>query len=67
MVVKSQDNYMKPENLAKSYRKRDGKTGVSRQYIYQLIEKELGESNSTDIDLFIIDSVYFVKQSKRKS
>lgn len=45
--------------------KNKGKLGVARQFIYELIDREKKEANSTDIDVMEVDGVVFVKYKGR--
>lgn len=62
MVHTDTSGWLKPSTLAKTYRKMNGRKGVSRIFIYQLIEKEKANPDSTDIDVQIIDGIPFVRQ-----
>jgi len=57
--------YLTVKNFAKTYRSKSGKLGVSPRYIYQLIEKEIAEPDSTNLDIISIDGSYFCKLIQR--
>lgn len=60
-------DYKTASQLAKIYKKKNGKLGVSRTYINELINKEHEHPNTTDIDVIMIDGYYFAKQKQDKT
>lgn len=55
--------YKAASEFAKVYKKKNGTTGVSRQYINQLIAREKSITGSTGLDILYVDGFYFVKYS----
>lgn len=67
MYTKDNQGYLTPANFAKSFHKaRKNKQGVSRKYIYDLIELERKNPGSTDIDVFNVDGKMFCRYAKAK-
>jgi hypothetical protein len=61
MYITDDQGWRTPGKLAKRYIRKKGKTGVSKQYMYQLINQEMKEPGSTDIDVIDMDGVFFVR------
>jgi hypothetical protein len=66
MYTINQDGYLTPIDFAKTYTARKKRVGVSRKYIYDLIERERIQPGSTDIDVLEIAGRVFVRLSKPK-
>lgn len=60
-MINTLPNWFSPKTFAAQYVTSKSKSGTSRQYIYQLIQKEMNEPNSTDIDVLVVDGVLFCK------
>ncbi len=57
-------NYKSVREFAKTYKRANGKIGVSRTHIFNLINEERANVGTTGIDVLFVDGSYFVKASQ---
>jgi len=64
MIIETTD-FKRPQEFGKTYKKKNGKTGVSRAYITQLIKEEIEKPGTTGLDVLVVDRNYFVRYTSK--